>query len=97
MGLQYIHPPRPHARPVDRFPDAPVEGHGPSVQLLRIESRILAVGAVLAFALAVVGGYLLDGARGLALGLVLFSAYFLLGWWPYFAARHYRRRSHEDE
>jgi uncharacterized RDD family membrane protein YckC len=96
MGLQYVKSTRIHAPVPDFFPDAPVEGRPPPQALVRLEARLLSAAVVLAFAAAVAAGYALDGPRGVIIGLTVFAFYFLLGWWPYFAAAHYRRRSHED-
>jgi hypothetical protein len=97
MGLQYVRPAHVGARLPDHFPEAPVEGLPPSRRLLRIEREALALGIVLAFAGAIAAGYALDGARGVIVGLTVFAFYFLLGWWPYFAAARCRRRAHEED
>lgn len=97
MGLQYVKPAPVRRRLPDTFPESPVEGPPPSPAVLRLEGRVLAAAIIIAFVAAVFVGYSLDGARGVVVGLTVFAFYFLLGWWPYFAARHYRRITHEDE
>ena len=97
MGLHYVRPAHVHHAIPDHFPESPVEGAPPGPRITRIEQRILVVGSVLGFVLAAYIGHHLGGPRGMLLCLALFAFYFLLGWWPYFAAAHYRKQSHEDE